>query len=179
MHKDILMFLDEHKEKAQRIVDLFLEDSVRYGYSGRIHISGISGTGKSEIAQLVHRKLYELGICSFVLNLDKFYKIPAERRKIWRKDTGIIGHEEYDWDAIEKELIIFDNNSIRVLIIEGLYAHYVEGGLSFYIEGNIESTDSFRRLRKKEPEESDWRQYVVGCEYADILANKHKCDHVI
>ena len=173
------MFLPEHRTKAGLIVDLFLENRVRSGYYGVLNICGISGTGKTEIASDVHRELYLHGISSHIVNMDKFYRVNADVRNTWRKKTKTIGHEEMDWNKIEKELMIFDNNDIQVLIFEGLYAGYVEGGITFYIEGNIESTDEFRKLRGKEDEEDLWRQHVVAMEYSDILANSHNHDYKI
>jgi len=179
MHKDIFLFLDEHTVKAKKIVDLYLEDSVYKNYDGVIGISGISGTGKSEIASEVNRLLYENGISSFVINMDKFYKVDAKVRDEWRKIENYIGHREIDWDKINKEIKAFDNNAIRVLIIEGLYSNHISGAVKFYIEGNIKSTYDFRLLRGKEIETDKWRQYVVGEEYADILDSLQYCNYII
>jgi hypothetical protein len=179
MHKDIFLFLKEHEDKAQEIVDLFLEETVGNNYEGVVCISGISGCGKSEIAWWVARKLYKFGVSSYVINLDRYYKVNADVRNCHRKETGVIGHFEMDWDRIDKELKLFEVNETRVLIFEGLYANYVTGGINFGIEGNIESSDEFRLLRGKEDETNEWRKYVVGEEYADILRGRVYNDYTI
>ena len=179
MHKDIFVFLKEHTTKAKRIVDLFMEATVKDSYEGIIGISGISGTGKSEIASEVNRMFYEIGISSFVINMDKYYLVNAEVRNTWRKKKKYIGHKEIDWIRLDEDIRKFSNNNIKVLIVEGLYSNYIDGAYKFYIDGNIESTDEFRLLRGKEIETDEWRQYVVGEEYADILSNIHCCNHTI
>ena len=182
MHKDIFVFLPEHTKKARQIVDLFLENSrlnKDRQLEGILCISGISGVGKSEIASECHRLLYDNGISSYIVNMDKFYRVNADVREEWRKTRGYVGHDEMDWVKIENELFKFDNNDIQVLIIEGLYANYIDGGLRFYIEGNIESSDEFRKLRGKEDEDDAFRQFVVGEEYADILRSLQYCDYTI
>ena len=85
MHKDFFVFLPEHTSKACKIVDYFLEETVQNKYEGILGISGISGVGKSEIASEVHRLLYDKGICSYIINLDKYYRINADVRTAWRK----------------------------------------------------------------------------------------------
>jgi hypothetical protein len=179
MHKDILVFLDEHTTKARQVVDFYLEDTVGRNYEGIIGISGISGTGKSEVASECNRILYEIGISSFVINMDKYYRVNADVRNKWRKEECYIGHKEIDWYALDKEIKRFRDNKIKVLIVEGLYSNYITGAIKFYIEGNIESSDEFRLLRGKEIETDPWRQYVVGEEYADILESLQYCNYTI
>jgi hypothetical protein len=178
MHKDIFVYLQEHKDKAKNVVDFYLEETVSNKYEGILNICGISGTGKSEIAWFVSRELYKKGISSHVVNLDRFYKVNADVRNTWRKKTKIIGHEELDWDRIDKEIKMFCDNDTKVLIFEGLYAGYIDG-VTFYIEGNIESTEEFRKIRGKEDEKDEWRQYVVGEEYSDILSNMYRYNYTI
>ena len=178
MHKDIFIFLKEHEEKAKKIVDKFLDETVNKNYQGILCISGISGVGKSEIAWWCSRLLYKQGISSHVINLDRFYKVCAENRQEWRKKNNYIGHEEIDWIRVDEEIDLYNNNEIQVLIFEGLYGNYISG-IKFYIEGNIESSDEFRLMRGKENEKDAWRQYVVGEEYSDILNSLKYCTYKI
>lgn len=177
--KDIFIFKEEHEHKASKIMDLFLEDNIRNSYEGIISVCGISGCGKSEIAWWVARKLYKFGISSYVINLDRFYKVPVEGREEHRKDTGIIGHQEMDWDRINAEVKHYNNHDIKVLIFEGLYAGYIGGTQSYYIESSLEDAEYFRKLRGKEDEYSEWRAYVVGEEMSDIQKAMHKYNHKI
>ena len=173
MHKDIFVYLQEHKDKAKKVVDLYLENTVANNYEGILNICGISGTGKSEIAWFVSRELYKKDISNHVVNLDRFYKVNADVRNTWRKKTRIIGHEELDWDRVDKEIKMFCDNDTKVLIFEGLYSGYIDG-ITFYIEGDIESTEEFRKLRGKEDEDDAFRKMVVEEEYADIVKNSYK-----
>ena len=178
MHRDVFIFKKEHEERGQVILDKFLDETVDSDYTGVIGICGISGSGKSEVAWWVARKLYKLGISSHVINLDRYYKIPAKDRNAWRKENNYIGRKEMDWNRINDEVYKFGDNAIKVLIVEGLYAGYVNG-ITFFLEDTIEGTDQWRKLRGKEDEEDEFRQYVVGEEYADILSGMRLYDYKI
>lgn len=178
IHKDVFVFLQEHQDKAKSITDRFMEDAVDRNYNGIICISGVSGCGKSEIAHFVEQELYDRGVCSHIVNLDRYYKVHHSIREEWRKKTGTIGSDEIDWERVRDEIRKYENNTVRVLIVEGLYAARVSG-LRFHIDCGIEEAEDFRKFRNKEPEGTKWRDYVVGEEYSDILSQVQKCDYVI
>ena len=172
MHKDIFIFLPEHEQKAKKIFDIFLENKLSNNYEGIICIGGCSGTGKSEIAWFLARQLYKLGVSSHIVNMDRLYKVPAKDRDRVRKATGVIGVNEIDWDRIDDELKLFNENDTRVLIIEGLFAGYING-LRFLIKGDIKDTEEFRRLRGKEDELDSFRKEVVKKEYNDVMTTNY------
>lgn len=178
LYKDVYIFLEEHKEKAHKIVDLFMTRTRKYGYNGICCISGVSGCGKSEIAHFVSQYLYDAGISSHIINLDKYYKIHHSIRNQHRRKSGLIGPDEINWKEVERELFKYDNNKIQVLILEGLYASKVEG-IRFHIECSIEESEYFRKTRNKEPEDTDWRRFIVGEEYSKIMETVKDCDYRI
>ena len=181
MHNDTFLFLKEHKVKATHIVDHFVERAIEktpITYDGIICIYGCSGTGKSEIAWNVSRILYKRGICSHIINLDRFYKIEAKDRNAWRKENDYVGHKEMDWDRVNAEINRWTSHCYKVLIFEGLYASHISG-MRFFIEGTPESTKEFKKLRGKENEDDEWRKEVVRREYEDIMANISKTDYTI
>lgn len=145
-----------------------------------VSICGFPGTGKSEIAWWLNRKLYRMNVSAHTMSLDRFYKEPVESRSRVRKETGCIGSEEMDWSRIEEELETFKNlNRISVLIVEGLYAGYVKHtNLSVYVDGDLDETYKIRKLRHKEDPDSDWRREVLKKECASISAMKHRADEV-
>ena len=178
MFTDILKFTKEHEDKANKIVDLYLEVTLSNSYEGIICICGISGTGKSEIAWWVSRKLYKMGISSHKINLDRYYKTQVVEREQVREETDIIGHREMDWDKINEEINCFNHNDIRVLIFEGLYAGYING-ITFFIDTDLEKAKKFRVERGKEREDTAWRKYVVKRENEEILRKKEDYLYII
>ena len=148
MFKDCLLFKESQEEIASNIASAYKKD-VNIGNGLVVSIFGVAGTGKSEIAWWVARKLYGMNFSSHIIALDRFYKIPVLEREDTRRRTKIIGPDEMDWDRINEEIQFFKAlDRIDVLIIEGLYSGYVEGcNLRVYLEGDVKSTYSFRKER--------------------------------
>jgi uridine kinase len=146
---DILLITEKHRKAAAKIVDHILENKKDRML---IAISGESGSGKSELAHAIARLLRAEGIFAKPLHTDNYYKThPLERRE-WRIKHGIenaVGYDEYDWDAIYKNLsdfrhgrksempcvdlvteqvdrLITNFREVDMLIIDGLYAIKLE-----------------------------------------------------
>ncbi len=174
-----LHFKEEHKFKAQWIKDEYRNEKWEKG-NLIITIGGGPGTGKSEIAWWLARKLYRIGVCSHILSLDRFYKIPVCDRNKKRRITKIIGYKEMDWRRINKEICEFRNNLVKILIVEGLYSGYIKDvDLKVHLEGSMQDTYDFRKIRGKENPDSTWRKYVIRREYKSIEKIKDNANLII
>ena len=179
MFKDNLLFKEEQEEIANSIVENF-KPGTNIGNGLVICIFGISGTGKTEVAWWTSRKLYDKNFSSHIISLDRFYRIPVLDREDYRRRTRIIGAEEMDWIRIEEEIEAFRTlDKIDVLIVEGLYAGYIEpSNLRVYLEGTIESTYEFRKLRGKENPDSSWRHFILTKENDAVFKSLKDTDEI-
>ncbi len=171
-------------------------------------IGGVSGSQKSECADCLQSRLYKQGLTSFVISLDDYYKIDSWEREQWRKCNGIekVGLEELDWVDLNRIIEDFhrkrdfhfrrihryaplteydkaESKKIDVLIIEGLYAGYLRkfhsNNLSVYLDGTPSQTLEFRKMRKKEDENDDFRRQVVQKEFNTIVQLKRYADLIL
>lgn len=142
---DILLIEEKHRLAAKSIVDYMLKKGNRRLITA---ISGESGSGKSELAHAAARLLRKEGIIAKVLHTDNYYKVHPLQRREWRSKHGIenvVGYDEYDWNAIFKNVSDFKNSrksempcvdlvteqvdrlitnfrEVDMLILDGLYA---------------------------------------------------------
>ena len=143
-----------------------------------------------------------------MISLDDFYLIHPTIRNYNRKKLGVesVGLQEIDWeslcricedfkdkkeinfkrvhkylDAIEHNTI--DSEDIEILLIEGIYANYLRkftyGELSVFLEGNPEQTFEFRKKRRKEDEDTEFRKTVVRKEFNVVSQLKRYADLII
>ena len=87
MFNESLLFKEEHEVKAGNILS-----AIRGLPTGRkvITIYGESGSGKSEVAWWLNRKLYREGVPAYVVSMDRFYKVKVGDRTQHRIETGTI-----------------------------------------------------------------------------------------
>ncbi len=155
---DILLIEEKHRLAAKSIVDRILKSGKRRLI---IAISGESGSGKSELAHATARLLRKEGIIAKLLHTDNYYKVHPLQRREWRAKHGIenvVGYDEYDWNAIFKNVADFKNSrksempcvdlvteqvdrlitnfrEVDMLILDGLYAIKTESvDLKIFIE---------------------------------------------
>jgi len=118
------------------------------------------------------------------------------------KGLKIVGPQEIDWSLIKKIIKKFKNKNtnklelqqvnkytggydtvysynikcVNYLIIEGLYSLYLNflkiADYGIFLEGTPEQTLKFRKKRKKENENDNYRKLIVEKEYKE--ANKYK-----
>ena len=81
------------------------------------------------------------------------------------------------------ERIVYGVDKINYIIIEGLYANYLKkfrlGNFNIYLEGNPEQTLPFRKRRKKEKENSEFRNKIVQKEYKIVSQLRRHADYII
>ncbi len=194
---DKLLIKKEHHKKK----DLILPIIMTHYYCDKmiVCIGGESGTGKTEIANLIQEDLwYKHKVRCKIIHEDDYYFTKWQDRNTIRKKKGIgsVGIVEIDWGKLEKicktfysknkylhiqrihkytnsteEAIVY-NNKIDILILEGLYINkYIYKHLGFYLDGSYKETKEFREERKKEVINS-FRMKVLEKEHKDCLKTK-------
>ena len=200
---DRLIFEKNHALKANKIYNYLINNYKKLD-NFIICIAGISGVGKSEISQLLQEKLVNKNIYTYLLSLDDYYISNWEERELIRKETGIIGYKELYWDKINQIIKNFKKNKrdiytqrlnrftnslehtringqkINVIIVEGLYALYLKNkDFGVYLDAKINDTLKFRKKRKKENPDNDFRKKVLKIEEKDIKKSKKYADIII
>jgi len=177
MKGDKLLFQKHHKLKAKRLTGKITSDYYKEGTKYIIALGGESGTGKTEIVYYLRAMLYELGIRVQIISLDDYYKVKWSIRNKVREETKAkdVGSPEIDWELLDAtintfkegkeenvfrqlnkyiddyEYTYFNDTSVDILIIEGLYALDIDkADLRIYLEGSYQETRSFRLEREKE-----------------------------
>ena len=176
MLNDRLVFKDEHEDKAKKVLENIVLATEQPSV---VCIFGVPGTGKSEIAHLLHPMLCDHGICSRIWSLDSYYKIQPDERNAHREKTDIIGVEEIDWARLKADR---HNRRLGVWrgvdIIEGLYSPVIGcSDMNFFVQGTLNDTYEFRKDRAKENPDNNFREYVLAIEELEVMHlgrnNKH------
>ena len=203
---DILLINDMHKDAAQAIYEHIVEDrkskEERYRYI--VGISGESGSGKSELAHALGKRLKDEHIRVKVIHTDNYYKIQPLLREEWRRNKGfdMIGIDEYDWIKIRKTIrdfkeeqecmipcidlipeqvdkLITDFSKIDLLIIDGLYAiNTPDIDLRVFIDLTYHETKINQIIRLKEAL-SDFRLAILEKEHQAVISLKAKADLIV
>lgn len=198
---DKLIYKPEHYKKCQYIIPKIME---KYFHNRLvIAIGGESGTGKTEIASLLQEALWEQHkIRVKTIHVDDYYKtLWLDRNKVRRqKGLNSVGKKEIDWKKLNKIIETFkskqkylyvqrihrytnsieetksDNRCIDILIVEGLYANYLENkDMGIYLEGSIKDTEKFRKERAKE-KQTRFRYRVLRKEKQEVQKTKKLAD---
>lgn len=197
---DILLITDEHRKAGDRIVEMLGEIQAEKMV---IAIGGESGSGKSELAHVISRRLKDKGELAKVLHSDNYYKVHPLERTAWRKKHGAesIGLTEYDWDLLNRNItefreskeavlpcidlltdqedkLITNFEGIKFLIVEGLYALQVDGDMKFFIDITYHETKKAQALRGKEPQ-SEFRRQVLQKEHEVVRSLRPLADYIV
>jgi len=197
---DVLLITEKHKKAAEQIVDRL----------GRIEsdkmviaIGGESGSGKSELAHVISRRLKDKGELAKILHIDNYYKVSPQERTEWRKRHGVesIGLSEYDWDLINQNIaefregkeavlpcidlltdqedrLITDFEGIKYLIVEGLYPLKADADLRIFIDLTYHETKKAQILRGKEPQ-NEFRLQVLQREHQVVRSLRPSADLLV
>jgi len=197
---DVLLITEKHEKAAEQIVDRL----------GRIEsdkmviaIGGESGSGKSELAHVISRRLKDKGELAKILHIDNYYKVSPQERTEWRKRHGVesIGLSEYDWDLINQNIaefreskeavlpcidlltdqedrLITDFEGIKYLIVEGLYPLKADADLKIFIDLTYHETKKAQILRGKEPQ-NEFRLQVLQREHEVVQSLRPSADLLV
>jgi uridine kinase len=83
---DVLLITEKHEKAAAQIVDRL--DRIESDKMV-IAIGGESGSGKSELAHVISRRLKGKGELAKILHIDNYYQVPPQERTAWRKRHGV------------------------------------------------------------------------------------------
>lgn len=197
---DVLLITEKHEKAAEQIVDRL----------GRIEsdkmvmaIGGESGSGKSELAHVISRRLKNKGYLAKILHIDNYYRVSPQERTEWRKRHGVesIGLSEYNWDLINQNIaefreskeavlpcidlltdqedrLITDFEGIKYLIVEGLYPLKADADLKIFIDLTYHETKKAQILRGKEPQ-NEFRLQVLQREHEVVQSLRPSADLLV
>lgn len=199
---DVLLITEKHQRAADTILEYIPKDK---NSKFIIAISGESGSGKTELAHVVAKKLKKLGIVAKPMHIDNYYKVLPLERTEWRKKHGVseaVGLNEYDWDTIYRNIDDFKNDrvshmpcvdlvteqvdelitnfkGIDMLIIDGLYAIKTENAnLRVFITLTYHETKKAQVVRGKEPQ-NEFRMQVLEKEHQVVQSLRPMADLLV
>jgi uridine kinase len=197
---DVLLITEKHEKAAGQILDrLGTVESDKMV----IAIGGESGSGKSELAHVLSRRVKTRGELAKILHIDNYYKVTPRDRTSWRKKHGVekVGLSEYDWNLINQNVAEFRANKkavmpcidlltdqedelitnfdgIKYLVVEGLYSLNVEAELRIFIDLTYHETKKAQILRGKEPQ-NEFRLQVLQREHEVVQSLKPSADLIV
>ncbi len=206
MLADILLIQDVHVNAAEKLAKRVIEEKNRKprDYKYIVGLSGETGSGKSEIAFSLAKRLKKEHIRVKILHTDNYFNVAPLLQSEWRRAKGIetVGAEEYDWILIHQNIqdfkdnresmmpcidilpeqidkLITDFKKIDLLVVEGLYAIKTDGiDLRVFIERTNSETN--QQLDNNHSEKkSEFEQNVLDMEHKQVLALKPLSDLVI
>ena len=197
---DILLITEKHRKAGGQIVERLRDMDVNKYV---LAIGGESGSGKSELAHVISRQLKDTGQLAKILHIDNYYKISPPLRNAWRREHSIdcIGLNEIDWDLIRKNIqefregkeavlpcidlltdqedkLITNFESIKFLIVEGLYPLHAEVDLRIFIDLTYHETKKAQLLRGKEPQNA-FRLQVLQREHEVVQSLRPLADLIV
>ena len=176
---DKLLFTEEQKPLAKVIIRELAGTVFCDREPVILAISGKSGTGKSEVAHIVHDHYERLGIYTKLLCLDQFYVQDHEKNRV---DTNYesVGLDEIDWSGLYRAVKnITHIRSHYMVIVEGLYALNFENTKGFYISQSYDDSYEFRVKRGKENPDCISRKIVLKKEAEVVRGLKEKADVIL
>ena len=197
---DVLLIQEKHHKAGAAIIEEILK---RKKDKFIVAISGESGSGKTELAHVIARRLRSHGIFAKPMHIDNYYNIAPQEKTKWRKKNGIdkIGLNEYNWDLINQNIrefregkkakmpcvdlltditdeLITDFNPIDYLIVEGLYPLKAEVDLRVFITLTYHQTKKAQLVRGKEPQ-NEFRLQVLEQEHKVVQSLKQLADLLV
>lgn len=200
MLEDILLIEEKHHKAAEQILQRLMP---LQSNKMVIAICGESGTGKSELAHVLGRKIRNAGKLAKILHSDNYYKTEPRKKNAWRKKHGIksVGIDEYNWKLIKQNIrefkegrkatmpcidlltdledtLITDFSMIDYLIFEGLYSFKADADLRIFIDLTYYDTKKAQLLRGKEPQ-NEFRLQVLKREHEVLQSLRPLADLIV
>lgn len=201
---DILLIGEHHHRAAEAVFERVMRARPE-GQRFAVGISGESGSGKTELAHLLAKRLMAAGVVTKPIHIDNFYRVHPLERSAWRERRGVeraVGLDEYDWEAIGRVMADFDAgreatmpcidlvtqrvdrlttdfSPVEALVVDGLYAiATAELDLRVFIELTYHETKKAQALRGKErQDELRWR--VLEREHQVVQSLRPRADLLV
>jgi len=201
MLNEIFPIEEKHRKAARAISEKIIEN---YKDKYIVTISGEVGCGKVAVAHVIAKLLRKGGICSKILKMDNYYKIPPKERIKWRKEHGIesVGYNEYDWETINKNIEEFKKGEnailpnvdlingqvdklhtnfkdINILIIDGLYSLKIDNvDFKVFVELTHRETVEMQLFTENEVLD-EFRMKILEREHEVVMLLKPLADFYI
>lgn len=204
MRGDILVIQEWHRKAGKKAAQL-IHPLIEAG-SGKftITVAGESGSGKSEIADVIAKEFEQKGIQSIILQQDDYFILPPKSNENKRReDMDWVGANEVRLNVMDqnlrdfksgasqitKPLVIFEEDHIteetmvcgdsRVAIAEGTYTSTLNHvDCRVFIDKTFHETKKARLLRARE-EQDDFLEKVLKIEHKIISSHKRMADFLV
>jgi uridine kinase len=156
---------EELRKQRKKVLGISIDDYYKVHYKNRTRVRkrlGLSSIGLKELDWV------------FLKGILKEYK--KEKSCLAVQYINKYTDSFFDVD-------VNDADKLNCVIVEGLYAGYLKKyklvDLCIHLEGSPEQTLKFRKMRKKEPESSKFRQDIVRREYNIVSQLKKYADIIV
>ncbi len=204
MRGDRLVIQEWHIQAGRKVAELVLPRVEASAHKFTITVAGESGSGKSEIAEVLAEALEEKGINSVILQQDDYFILPPKSNENKRReDLDWVGANEVRLDLMDhnlrnfkageeqitKPLVIFeedrvaeetvDVHGIKVAIAEGTFTTTLNNvDCRIFIDKTYHETKKARLLRAREAQD-DFLENVLKIEHKIISSHKRLADILI
>ncbi len=203
MQGDKLVIQEWHVNAGRKAAEIILPQISSSTDKFTVTVAGESGSGKSEIAEVIAEALGEQGIKSVILQQDDYFILPPQSNSKKREeDIGWVGMGEVKLDLldqnlsdfkagmseIQKPLVIFDEDraveetmaigDARAAIAEGTYTTSLENvNCHVFIDRTYHETKKARILRARDKQD-DYLEKILEIEHKIISSHKSRA-HII
>jgi uridine kinase len=203
MRGDKILIQHWHIKAGRKVAEMIMPRINSGSDKFTITVAGESGSGKSEIAEVIAQTLGGRGIESVILQQDDYFVLPPHSNARKREeDISWVGMEEVKLDLLDqnlsdfkagkseitKPLVIFEEDRIEqevipvgdvgVAIAEGTYTTGLENvDCHVFIDRNYRETKKARQLRGRDKQD-DYLDKILEIEHGIISSHKPKA-HII
>ncbi len=204
MRGDVLIIQEWHRKAGLKAAELITPQIEQSAGKFTITVAGESGSGKSEIAEVIAEALAEKNMKTVILQQDDYFIHPPKTNEnTRRKDIDWVGANEVHLDIMDqnlkdfkenkaqitKPLVIFEEDRIieetinieefKIAIAEGTFTttlNHVD--CRVFIDQTYHETKKARLLRARE-EQDDFLETVLKIEHKVISSHKRIADFLV
>ncbi|MFC1822152.1 hypothetical protein ACFL9T_05560 [Thermodesulfobacteriota bacterium] len=204
MRGDVLIIQEWHRKAGSKAAQFIIPQIEQSTGKYTITVAGESGSGKSEIAEVIAETLAGKNIKSVIFQQDDYFVHPPKTNEnTRRKDMDWVGANEVLLDVMDqnlkdfkggkteitKPLVIFEEDRIteetittddfKVAIAEGTYTTTLnQVDCRVFIDQTYHETKKARLLRARE-EQDDFLETVLKIEHKVISSHKRIADFIV
>ncbi len=204
MRGDKLHITAEHRRAGEALAMRVMEACNNHPGIFIVTIGGESGSGKSELAEVLRHGLESRGVPAAILQQDDYFVYPPRTNDaVRRKDTDWVGMSEVRLDLMDehlaqakdgveqlrKPLVIYQEDRIteetldlsdtRVLIVEGTYTTMLRHvDLRVFIERDYRDTRAARLARGRETQDG-FLESILALEHVIISQQRLRAGLIV